>query len=70
MQARDGAPNLVEPLTSIRFFAALSVVLFHSGASFVSASPHLPLFLKTLLMNGYSGVTFFRSVGFYPPIHL
>jgi len=59
MQTRDGATNLIEPLTSIRFFAAFSVVLFHSGASFASKSSHFPVFLKTLLMNGYSGVTFF-----------
>lgn len=59
MQTRDGAPNLIEPLTSIRFFAAISVVLYHSGASFALKSSHFPAFLKTLLMNGYSGVTFF-----------
>lgn len=59
MQTHDGAPNLIEPLTSIRFFAAFSVVLYHSGASFAAKSPHFPAFLKTLLMNGYSGVTFF-----------
>jgi peptidoglycan/LPS O-acetylase OafA/YrhL len=51
--------NLIEPLTSIRFFAAFAVVLYHSGASFASKSAHFPSFLKTLLMNGYSGVTFF-----------
>jgi len=33
--------------------------LYHSGASFASKSAHFPMFLKTLLMNGYSGVTFF-----------
>lgn len=51
--------DLVEPLTSIRFFAAFAVVLFHSGASFAAGSPHVPTFLKTLLLNGYCGVTFF-----------
>jgi peptidoglycan/LPS O-acetylase OafA/YrhL len=51
--------NLIEPLTSIRFFAAFAVVLFHSGASFAANSSYFPAFLKTLLMNGYSGVTFF-----------
>lgn len=51
--------DLIRPLTSIRFFAAFAVVLFHSGASFAGKSTHFPAFLKILLMNGYSGVTFF-----------
>lgn len=51
--------HLIKPLTSIRFFAALAVVIFHSGASFVSVNPHVPGPLKTLLLNGYVGVTFF-----------
>lgn len=51
--------HLIKPLTSIRFFAALAVVIFHSGASFVSVNPHVPSPLKTLLLNGYVGVTFF-----------
>lgn len=51
--------HLIKPLTSIRFFAALAVVIFHSGASFVSANTHVPGPVKTLLLNGYTGVTFF-----------
>ena len=51
--------RLIEPLTSIRFFAALAVVIFHSGASWMSANAHVPVPVKTLLLNGYLGVTFF-----------
>ncbi|WP_066811606.1 acyltransferase family protein [Sphingomonas asaccharolytica] len=51
--------RLIEPLTSIRFFAALAVVVFHSGASWMSANAHVPVPVKTLLLNGYLGVTFF-----------
>jgi len=51
--------TLVKPLTSIRFFAAMSVVVFHSGASFVGGNAHVPGPVKTLLVNGYLGVTFF-----------
>ena len=50
---------LIKPLTSIRFFAALAVVIFHSGASWASVNPHIPGPIKTLLLNGYVGVTFF-----------
>ena len=57
--AEKPVDHLIKPLTSIRFFAALAVVIFHSGASFVSVNPHVPGPLKTLLMNGYVGVTFF-----------
>jgi len=56
---RTGGADLIGPLTSIRFFAAFAVVLYHSGASFAAASPHIPVPLKTLLLNGYLGVTFF-----------
>jgi peptidoglycan/LPS O-acetylase OafA/YrhL len=56
---RTGGADLIGPLTSIRFFAAFAVVLYHSGAAFASASPHIPMPLKTLLLNGYLGVTFF-----------
>jgi peptidoglycan/LPS O-acetylase OafA/YrhL len=55
--ARDS--HLVKPLTSIRFFAAMAVVIFHAGASTASANPHIPGPFKTLLLNGYVGVTFF-----------
>lgn len=59
MSKRTGGADLIGPLTSIRFFAAFAVVLYHSGAAFAAASPHIPAPLKTLLLNGYLGVTFF-----------
>jgi peptidoglycan/LPS O-acetylase OafA/YrhL len=57
--------TLIKPLTSVRFFAALAVVIFHSGASFVSMNPHIPTPIKTLLLNGYVGVTFFFVLSGY-----
>ena len=44
----------LDPLTSLRFFAALYVVVFHYGDSFFD-KPLLCVFLPL----GYSGVTFF-----------
>lgn len=57
--------TLIRPLTSVRFFAALAVVIFHSGASFVSVNPRIPAPIKTLLLNGYVGVTFFFVLSGY-----
>lgn len=51
--------ELIKPLTSIRFFAALYVVLYHSGSQFATTRPEIPGFVKTFLLNGYVGVTFF-----------
>lgn len=59
MAEGTGNTDLIKPLTSIRFFAALAVVLYHSGAAFVAASPHIAAPIKILLLNGYLGVTFF-----------
>ena len=59
MSNRAGGADLIGPLTSIRFFAAFAVVLYHSGAAFAAANPHIPTPVKTLLLNGYLGVTFF-----------
>lgn len=53
------SPGLIEPLTSIRFFAAIFVVMYHSGSTFVAAQPHVPAIVKSILLNGYTGVTFF-----------
>lgn len=57
----DGAESadLIKPLTSIRFFAAMFVVMYHSGSGFMTAQAHVPGFVKSLLLNGYTGVTFF-----------
>jgi peptidoglycan/LPS O-acetylase OafA/YrhL len=49
----------MEPLTSVRFFAAMFVVIYHSGSGFITAQPYVPEFVKSLLLNGYTGVTFF-----------
>lgn len=56
--ARNRA-TLIGPLTSIRFFAALYVVMYHSGSGFLTAQRHVPEVVKTILLNGYTGVTFF-----------
>jgi peptidoglycan/LPS O-acetylase OafA/YrhL len=50
---------MIKPLTSIRFFAAAIVVVYHSGAAFASTSTVVPGFAKTFLLNGHVGVTFF-----------
>lgn len=59
LSSSAGGTDLIRPLTSIRFFAALAVVVYHSGAAFAAADPRIPDPLKTLLLNGYLGVTFF-----------
>lgn len=55
----QGKSSLIRPLTSIRFFAAAIVVVYHSGAAFASTHAAVPAFVKTFLLNGYAGVTFF-----------
>ena len=55
----DQSATLISQLTSLRFFAAISVVVFHSGASFIATVEAVPVFFRTLLLNGYVGVTFF-----------
>jgi len=52
-------PDLIKPLTSVRFFAAIFVVMYHSGSGFMTAQAGVPGFVKSLLLNGYTGVTFF-----------
>ncbi|HWU72922.1 MAG TPA: acyltransferase [Sphingomonas sp.] len=59
MEADAAAGNLIKPLTSIRFFAAIFVVMYHSGSGFINAQRHIPDALKSVLLNGYTGVTFF-----------
>lgn len=51
--------TLIRPLTSIRFLAAMFVVMYHSGSTFISTQPHVPGLVKSFLLNGYTGVTFF-----------
>jgi peptidoglycan/LPS O-acetylase OafA/YrhL len=59
VMATQPAQELIKPLTSIRFFAAMFVVIYHSGSGFLTAQAGIPGFVKSLLLNGYTGVTFF-----------
>lgn len=54
--AGDRKREFFPQLTSVRFFAALIVVLYHYNDEF---SPYLPGFLKNLINHGYIGVSFF-----------
>lgn len=58
-EADAASVNLIKPLTSVRFFAAIFVVMYHSGSGFITAQPHVPGVIKSALLNGYTGVTFF-----------
>jgi peptidoglycan/LPS O-acetylase OafA/YrhL len=49
----------LDALTSLRFFAALAVVFYHSGAGFAANSKFAPKCLENLLNNGWLGVPFF-----------
>src|SRR5687768_14460819 len=51
--------NHIPALTSLRFFAAFYVLVFHSGGPALTDSGRLPALLDNFLMNGYLGVTFF-----------
>lgn len=53
------APRLIAPLTSLRFFAAMAVVVFHTGATWAGNQPWVPWPVATFLRNGSLGVTFF-----------
>lgn len=46
----------IDALTSLRFFAALLVVVFHHGQAAVTSAP---LWLQSLVKGGYVGVPFF-----------
>jgi peptidoglycan/LPS O-acetylase OafA/YrhL len=62
MHPDQGRAGLIKPLTSIRFFAALYVVVYHSGSQFAMMRPEIPGVIKTFLLNGYVGVTFFFAL--------
>lgn len=49
----------LDSLTSLRFFAALAVVFYHSGAGFAAGSGVAPRFVRNILENGWLGVPFF-----------
>lgn len=57
MKVRD--QKQIDALTSLRFFAALAVILYHSGASLIRETGDAPVFLQNLLSNGFLGVPFF-----------
>ena len=49
----------LDALTSLRFFAALAVVFYHSGAGFAANSRIAPTIVENILNNGWLGVPFF-----------
>lgn len=49
----------IKPLTSLRFFAALAVLLFHSGSSALISTGLVPAPVANFLRNGDLGVSFF-----------
>jgi peptidoglycan/LPS O-acetylase OafA/YrhL len=64
IHGNDGAPmpggkRHINMLTSLRFFAAVHVLMFHSGHGFLHDAGLLPKPLDNFLANGYLGVSFF-----------
>lgn len=55
---RDDIRNL-DALTSLRFFAAISVLFYHSGSSFARSASGMPGVLVNMLGHGWLGVPFF-----------
>lgn len=56
-QAIEGTKREFFPqLTSVRFFAALIVILYHYNEEF---APYLPLYARNFIDHGYIGVSFF-----------
>lgn len=51
-------PAPIPSLTGIRFFAALAVLMFHSGATYFDRAG-IPYPVAQLLHNGYLGVSLF-----------
>jgi len=51
--------SLIDELTSLRFFAAFHVLLFHSGGPALVSTGKLPWFAENFFRNGYLGVSFF-----------
>lgn len=54
----EAARSAIAPLTSLRFFAAVHVLLFHSGSHLLDPA-RWPAPLIAFLRNGYLGVSFF-----------
>jgi peptidoglycan/LPS O-acetylase OafA/YrhL len=49
----------IAPLTTLRFFAAIYVLFFHSGTTFLSGLGIVPTYFDNFGLNGYLGVSFF-----------
>jgi len=62
--------NVILPLTSLRFFAAYYVVLFHYGAGFVCDRVGQSAKMCHALRNGYLGVTFFFVLSGFILVHV
>ena len=59
MSEAPGASPPLDSLTSLRFFAALAVVFYHSGSGFAASSGAAPKVVQNILDNGWLGVPFF-----------
>jgi peptidoglycan/LPS O-acetylase OafA/YrhL len=57
-RAKPQRPS-IEPLTSLRAFAAIYVLVFHSGTQYLVKGKLVSGPLATFLLNGYIGVNFF-----------
>jgi peptidoglycan/LPS O-acetylase OafA/YrhL len=57
------AKQKIAPLTSLRFFAAFLVVLFHSAPAVVTENPYVPV--KNLISIGFICVSFFFTLSGY-----
>jgi peptidoglycan/LPS O-acetylase OafA/YrhL len=53
---QESAPRPIPALTTLRFFAALLVVLFHHGQGLVA---EMPGWCQVIVRGGYVGVPFF-----------
>ena len=53
------ARGAIDALTSLRFFAAAAVLLFHSGSHVLVAGGYIPWPVQNIIRNGYLGVSFF-----------
>lgn len=57
----------IRPLTAVRFFAAMAVVMYHYGQQMVSEAPE---WVRTLVLNGHTGVTLFFILSGFILVHV